>query len=408
MGYGPIISSTFGVFLNPLSQEFNWSRSQISLAFSFSLLALCVTMPLTGRLVDRFGARRVIVPSALIFGLCLISFNFLSGRRWHFYAIYVVMGIVGGGFSMVPYSRVVSHWFDKKRGLALGLAATGAGLATFIMPALADTLITIVGWRAAYVLMGLMVVVVTIPLVGLLLKEAPQVMGLLPDGESVAHAVMERQSDQKPGMRGRQAWRTGTFWMICVAVFLVATSVVGCLIHLVPMLTDRGLSTRNAALATSLFGGAIIVGRVGAGYLLDRFFASSVAVGFFCGAALGLFLLWSGAAGGLAFIAAFLLGMGQGAEHDILAYLASRYFGLRAFGEIYSYALISFTLGGVVGPLLMGIGFDATGSYRLVLGLFLVATLVAAALMTRLGPYPIWETVAEPAPASAALDEALK
>jgi MFS family permease len=136
---------------------------------------------------------------------------------------------------------------------------------------------------------------------------------------------------------------------------------------------------------------------VGSGYLLDRFFARYVAITFFCGAAVGIFLLWSGVTGGLAYLAAFLVGMGMGAEGELIAYLVSRYFGLRAFGEVFGYAMISFTLGGIIGPLLMGLGFDKTGSYRLVLGIFLAATLVGAGLMTRLGPYRVWEPAPEPA-----------
>ena len=177
----------------------------------------------------------------------------------------------------------------------------------------------------------------------------------------------------------------------------MSVSVHGCLIHLVPLLTDRGLSAQSAALATSLLGGAVLVGRVWAGYLLDRCFASYAAVCFFCGATLGIFLLWNGAVGGLAFSAVILLGLGLGAEGDIVPYVVSRYFGLRAFGEIYGYAFTAFTLGGVIGPLLMGVSFDSTGSYRLVLGGFVVATLTAAGLMARLGPYRMWEPAAEAA-----------
>jgi len=128
---------------------------------------------------------------------------------------------------------------------------------------------------------------------------------------------------------------------------------------------------------------------VGTGYLLDRFFASHVAAGFFCAVAVGIFLLWSGVTGSAAFVAAFLVGMGVGAEGDIITYQVSRYFGLRAFNEIYGYVLIAYTVGGMVGPLLMGISFDSTGSYRLVLGAFLLATLVAVGLLLRLKPYAI-------------------
>jgi hypothetical protein len=104
MGYGAVISFTFGVFSNPLAKEFNWSRTEISLAYSLSLIVYCLATPLLGRLIDRVGARKIILPSVLIFGLCLISFQLLAGNLWHFYTIYIVMGLVGGGNSLVPYS----------------------------------------------------------------------------------------------------------------------------------------------------------------------------------------------------------------------------------------------------------------------------------------------------------------
>lgn len=386
LGYGPIISFTFGVFLRPLSQEFGWSQSQISLAFSLSMLVLSVVLPFVGWLVDRFGARKVIVPSVLLFGLGLVSFSMLSASIWHLYTLYLILGIVGGGTTPVPYSNVVCRWFDKQRGLALGIAMVGLGLGAFIMPSLAQTLITGVGWRQAYLLIGLIVMAVSIPVVGLFLTETPQVLGLTPDGKTVGGGPVEPDAQQKEGMSFREAWHTGAFWFMVVAFFLVSASANGCLIHLVPMLTDRGVSAQSAALAVSLLGGALLLGRVQAGYLLDHLSALSVAVSFFCGVALGSILLWWGEVTECAFTAAFLLGLGMGAEGDLIAYLVSRYFGLRAFGEIYGYAFAAFTLGGVIGPLLMGMSFDSTGSYRPALGVFTVTTLLAAGLMTRLGP----------------------
>jgi sugar phosphate permease len=394
MGYGAIISFSFGVFSNPLGQEFHWSRTEISLAYSLSLIVYCLATPLLGRLIDRIGARKIILPSVLIFGLCLISFQMLSGNLWHFYAIYLVMGLVGGGNSLVPYSGVISHWFDKRRGLALGLAAIGVGLSTFLIPSLAHTLISATGWRGAYTILGLMVTLVTIPVVGFFLVDKPQLMGLLPDGEIVPHQELKTPPGELEGLTSFAALRTRTFWLLFFAFLLIGISVVGCLIHLVPMLTDRGVSARTAAFATSVLGGAVILGRVVSGYLLDRLFASYVATVFFIGAGIGILILWSGAAGVWAFVGAFLIGMGMGAENDIIAYVVSRYFGLRAYSEIYGYVLISFAMGGIIGPLMMGIGFDRTGSYRVILGVFLVATLLGAVLMTRLGPYRVWNTSA--------------
>ena len=394
--YSPIIVYTFGVFLKSVSQEFNWSRAEISLALSLSLVVMSVAFPMIGRQVDRFGARKVIITAALIFGLTLMSFYFLSASLLHFYAIYLVLGVVGGATGSVAYFSVISRWFDKRRGLAMGLAMVGVGLGSIFTPPLAQALIVAVGWRGAYMVMGLTVIVLTIPAVSLFLKETPQIMGLLPDGEQVGQAGTRRKDLEQQGMSCREALRTGTFWLMCGAFFLVSASINGCLVHLVPMLTDRGISDQNAAFAISLLGGASLLGRVGTGYLLDRFLASHVAVCLFCGAALGVFLLRVEVSGRLAFFASFLVGLGLGAEGDIMAYLVSRYFGLRAFGEIYGYILGLYTLGAVIGPILMGIDFDFRGSYRLVLGVFSLLTLIGAMLMAQLGPYQILEKVAIP------------
>ena len=173
--------------------------------------------------------------------------------------------------------------------------------------------------------------------------------------------------------------------MVC-AFFFVSLSVQGCLVHTTAMLSDRGIPVQTAALGSSLVGAAVLLGRVGTGYLLDHLFAPRVAAIFFAGAALGTGLLWLGTTP-LAFAGAFLVGLGLGAEVDLIAYLVSRYFGLRDFGKVYSSAFAAFVLAGALGPLLMGSSFDRTGSYRGALIAFLAATLVAAVLMTRLGPY---------------------
>ena len=392
MGYGPIVSFTFGIFLNPLAQEFGWGRGEITLAFSLSVLVMSVASPTLGKLADRFGARRVILPSALIFGIGLASLSLLTASLWLFYAIYLIMGLVGGGTAPIPYSKVISSWFDKKRGLALGLMMVGLGLGAFMMPSLASALILGVGWRQAYVVIGATTILATVPLVGLFLRESAQGSGLPLDGESnpertstasVTHAT-------ELGMSSAQARRTSEFWLMAGVFFFVSSACHAGLIHMVPMLTDRGMSAQSASLSVSLLGGALLTGRVLAGYMMDRFFAPHVALGFFIAVAGGLSLLWGGATGAPAFLAAFLVGLGLGAEVDVIAYVASRYFGLRAFGEIYGYLFAAFLLGAVVGPLLMAFAFDYRGSYQLTLGLFVVTTVLAAGLITRLGPYRTW------------------
>ncbi|MEE9279025.1 MAG: MFS transporter [Myxococcota bacterium] len=395
--YGPVISGTFGVFLKPLSEEFGWSRTEISLGFSLSTLVLSAALPIIGRLLDRFGARRVIVPSLLLFGLGVLSFSILLPELWHFYAIYVLLGVVGSGTTPVSFSKVISHWFDRRRGIALALIATGSSLGAFVLPPFAQALIDSVGWRQAYFLLGLLVIAVTVPVVGLFLRDTPQMVGLLPDGDRESPDAAPTPALHEHGLSNREAWRSGTFWLIVVAFFLMSVSFHGCFIHLVPMLTDRGIPGREAALALSLLAVGSMTGRLGAGYLLDRFFGPHIAIALFGLATTGILLLWSGLGGGWAFLAATLLGLGMGAEGDIVPYLLSRYFGLRAFGEIYGYAFTAFVLGAVIGPLVMAASFDVTGSYRLVLAVFVAATLTATGLMSRLGSYPGWEMRPQPA-----------
>ena len=395
--YIPMVSFTFGLFSEPLSREFNWSRTGISMAFSLSLIAMCVAMPLVGRFIDRFGARKVIIPSVLLLGLCFISFYFLSSSIAQFYAIYIIMGAVGGGSATLPYSNVISHWFDRKRGLALALAAGGAGLGSLVVPPVVHFLIASFGWRGAYVLMGATMILITVPAVGLLLKEKPQMIGLLPDGNVDRGNSITGSAAAEYGINSHEALRSTAFWIICIGFFFIAASAIGCLIHLVPLLTDRGASSQDAAFATALLGGASLLGGIIAGYLLDRLFASYVTISFFFGVGIGILLLWSGVVAEFAFIAALLIGLGMGAAGQIIPYLVGRYFGLQFFGEIYSYALISFSLGGVVGPLVMGMSFDLTQSYSTALVIFVIITMTAAALMLRLGPYRIWQpTDAEP------------
>ena len=391
MGYGAIYNYTFGVLTSPIGSEFDWSRFAVSLGYSLSLIAYSVVAPFVGKLVDAWGARRVIVPSLVLFAVGLMGFHFLSANLWHFYALNIALGVLGCGSAIVPYSKVISQWFDRKRGLALGLASIGVGVSSFAMPSVAFVFISDAGWRAAYLWIGMMVLVVTVP-VGLFLKENPSMVGLWPDGEIRDRSADGKAPSARAGMTGWEALQSRTFWLLFAAVFFVATSVIGCLIQLVPILTERGISPQAAAFAASLLGGAVIPGRIVSGFFMDRFFAPTVATFFFGGAGLGIFVLWTGAGGAWVFVAAFLVGLGVGAEGETIAYLVSRYFGLRAFSEIYGYALISFAMGGVIGPPLMGLAFDVTGSYSQVLGALLVSIVVGLTLMRRLKPYPNLET----------------
>jgi MFS family permease len=387
LSIAPVVVFTLGVFMKPLNQEFNWSRGEISFALTLSTFVSSFAMPLTGQLVDRYGARRIAVPSLLLFGTSVASLSLLTASLWHLYALFLLIGLVACGTTPLPYARVISAWFDKQRGLALGFTLAGVGVGTFVMPSLAHALVSTQGWRVAYACLGMLVIVIAAPIVGLVLRETPAMMGLQPDGKMRPEFLLATVQKEATGLDARAARRTTSFWCVAIAFFLVSLVTNGCVVHLVPLLTDRGVSPQSAAFAASASGVALLFGRVWTGYLLDRLFAPYVAIAFFLALGLGVFLLWTDTAGAIALAAAMLVGLGLGAEVDIIAFLVGRYFGLLAFGEIYGYVFAAFVLGAGIGPLLMGGGFDAAGSYRWVLGAFVLITLVACGLMTQLGPY---------------------
>jgi MFS family permease len=386
LSYAPIIVYSFGVFIKPLAQELHSDRASISLAFTLANLIQSVSSPLAGRLADRFGTRKVILVSTAIFAALLVSSHLLSATLWNIYVFYGLLGFLGSGAGSIPYVKVISRWFNRRRGLALGLTMLGIGAGAILMPALAQRLIATLGWRSTYTIIGLSVLAVSIPAVAVFLKESPEEIGLMPDGAIDATQATKKQNSEE-GMTWRDARCHKAFWLMVGAIFLVGASVHGCVIHLVPMLSDQGVPSNRVALATSFLGSAVLIGRVGTGYLLDRFFAPRLAMCLFGAAACGIALLHTGAESGLLCPAVLVIGLGMGAEVDIIAYLVGRYFGLRAFGEIYGYVFASYVLAGALGPWLMGVGFDRFGSYGSILVVFSLATLLAVILMTRLGPY---------------------
>ena len=386
LGPIPIVIFSFGVFLKPLTQEFHSSRGAVSLAFTLNQAIIALGLSFAGRLLDRFGPRKVILPSTCMAGLILPLAWFCSGSIWQLYLFYLALGVAMCGVSPVSYCDVISRWFDKHRGLALGFMMLGLGSGALIMPPAAQYLIARFGWRLSFGIVGVAILLITTPLLTLYLRERPESMGLVSDGDVNATAAF-RRPDADAGLSWYEARHTTTFVLLLCAFLLVAVSTNACLTHIAPIVADRSASAQVAALASSLFGAGLLVGRSGSGYLLDRFFAPRVAALIFACAAAGMGLLGIAGSRALTLTAAFFIGLGLGAEVDIMAYLISRYFGLRSFGTIYGFLFAGFVLAGGLGTYMMGATFDATGSYVLPLTLFCIATFTGAALITRLGPY---------------------
>lgn len=375
--FGSLLVNTFGVFLTELCNAFGWSRGQVSLGFTLATLTAMLAMPVTGWATDRFGARRPILFSMAIFGALFASLGFLTSNLGQLYIVFLLLGLVGPGTSAVPHASLITRWFSERRGLALGVAMCGTAFGGVIWPSLSQGMIDRVGWRNSYLLFGAAVLFVALPLIWLFLKEPP--VAAAPDAE--------KPEPEQEGMTRSQALGSGLFWLLILSFFIVSGAIQAAMIHLAPMLKDRGMTPAAAALAASVMGAAGMIGRLGMGYLLDSIPASRVPTIAFSSVALGIFMLFAGVSGPGAYLAAALIGVGYGAESATIPYLVSQYFGLRSFGELYSYIFITVPLGGALGPALMGIGFDRTGSYQMVLLSCGVATVIAAVMMLRLGSY---------------------
>lgn len=377
VGAGSINVFAFGVFLKPVSEDLGLSRGILSSALALNGILTAVSCPLIGLMIDRWGVRTVMLPCIALFALATAGYSLLQPEPLLIvFAIYGFAGLVGGGQTPIAYAKTVSGWFDKERGLALGVAMAGVGLGAFLIPRLAGFLIPTFGWRMAYVGMGVAVFVLGFLPVALFLRD--------PD-----RAQLARQPAVQRGLTAAEAlkgsWR---FWALTAAFFFGVLAINGTLTHVVALLTDRGIPVQDAIGALSAAGLAIIVGRILSGYCLDRFPGHYVAIIFFIIPMGGIGLLASGAGGSVPLLGAVLCGMGIGAEVDLMAFFVSRYFGLKAYGKIYGTMFGIFSVGTGLGPSLSGIFFDIWHSYTPIFLVYEGLLVITCLLFTRLGPYP--------------------
>ena len=171
VSFASIVVYTFGIFLKPLSAEFGWSRGEVSLAFTLAALSVAACSPLIGRLLDRFPARRIVIPCVAIYGIAFSSLAFLTAHIGHLLCVFVILGVVGNGTTQLGYARVVSAWFDQERGRALAAVMAGSGLGSMVFPSVAQALISAYGWRVAYGVLGVVILVLGLPLAAAFLYE---------------------------------------------------------------------------------------------------------------------------------------------------------------------------------------------------------------------------------------------
>jgi MFS family permease len=381
VGAGSILIFSFGVFLKPVTAELGISRGDLSAGLGISAWFVALACPIVGWLIDRFGTRRVMIPGILLFALAVASFGLMPANALLLvYAIFCIAGFISGVQTPIPYAAVIAHWFDRERGIALGIATAGVGLGVALIPQLAALLIRHFGWRDAYFGLGLAVVVLAFIPVALFVRDPPRAQSSKSDRHADATAAL-------PGIGAAATLRTGNFWTLSVAFFLGVMAINGTIVHIVALLTDRGIPLQVATGALSIAGLAIIIGRIICGWCLDRFWGPYVAACFFVLPMFGIALLGSAFAYPIPLIGAALCGAGIGAEIDLMAFFVSRYFGLKAYGKIYGLMFMLFNIGTGLGPALAGAAFDRFHAYTQIFAVYEVALAVTCLLLVRLGPY---------------------
>lgn len=371
---------SFGSLVLPLQEGLGWSREQIQPTISFLLVATIIAVQISGWLIRRYGLRPVAIISLIALSLAYWLVTLVT-EVWQLYACYTLLAFAGMGTTMVTWTQLVNLWFERNRGLALAIILCGTGSAALVLPPLLSWVIGLGGWKAGYWLLALLPLLITLPL---------SLFWIRSDSPAVITAAgTPGGAPRLVGMSLGETARSLRFWLCNIALLLSVTAMVGMVTSTIPMLRDKGLSASDAALAFSIYGVSLILGRIVVGYLVDRLWAPGVAFVVLAMPAVGclMFSIVDTHMHSL-MLASALVGLGAGAEMDIAAFLMARYFGMRDYSRIFSLHMGFIGLGAALAPLYFNYLFAQSGSYA---GLLLHCTIsfaLGAALLLMMGRYP--------------------
>lgn len=383
-GASPIPYNVIGFTTGPLKAEFGWSQTEAVIPITIFGVIAALLAPLFGWMSDRYGVRRVALWSLAAFALAFAAIGLTPRGQGDeilpiYYGFWVVVGLVGIGSTPVTWSRAINLWFFKHRGLALGILLMGTSLAAMVVPKVAVWAIEAYGWRAMFGLVALFPVA-ALAVASLLFRE--------PRPEERPAAIASA-SGQLTGVTLGTALKDYRFWLIWLSIALIATAFGGAFINMPTILGLSGVDAATAASVMGVLGIGILVGRLFTGALLDRFWQGFVAFPLLCLPAISAWiLLGDSLTFPAAALAGFLLGFAAGAESDLIAYLAGRYFGMAHYGKIYGMLYMPFGLFSAASPIIYAQVYDRTGSYDPILQVAMGMFVAGGAVLLLLGRYP--------------------
>ena len=379
-GASPLPFNVLPLVMGPIHAEYGWDFKTISSGVTIFGIIASLTAPFVGGLADRRGVRPVALMSLFLFAAVFASFWFVPGTVAGWFAFWAVLGVIGIGSTPVTWSRAISMWFAKQRGLALGIMLVGTSIAGLVVPQIAQAAIASGGWRLAFPVLALLPLLIALP-VGLAWFREPR-----PEERP---AALSDASGNVTGMTLREAAGGYRFWVLLGSILIIALAYGGAHIHMAQIVGLHGFAPSTAASVMGVVALGILSGRVIVGLLFDRLWAPGVAFPVLLLPAVACFMLMGTAANLPAIMAGgFMLGFAAGAESDVIAYLAAKYFGMAHYGRIYGVLYMPFGIGSAISPILYGAVRDATGGYDAMLMAASVMFSIGGALLLTLGRYP--------------------
>lgn len=391
LGLSPLPFYTAGLFAPELARAFHWGFGQIMGSLTVMTVLTLGASPVVGLLADRYGVRRVALTSLVLFATSFGALAASNGSLLLFYLNWALIALLGAGTLPITWTRPVNNSFEAHKGLALGLSLVGTGLFGFLIKPTAAWLIATVGWRAAYLAIGFMPLIIALPVALLWFHD-----------REAGCAQPRRLSLGTAGYSFGEARRDWRFWVLALALVPIAFAGGGPISNMENILANAGFVRSDIVRLVPLLGLSVMVGRALGGWLIDRVWAPAVACILLCLVAIACWVLARpsvGFATALGCIVAF--GFAAGIEYDLMGFLVARYFGMRSYGAIYGVLYGFFSLGAGVGPLVYGAVFDATRSYARALLPTSGALIVGALMLLTLGRYRNF-SLAEPSGRSVA------
>jgi len=384
LALGPSVIAVLSIspYIVPIQEEFGWSRVQVAFAFTIVAYMIVLVSPLQGLLVDRLGPRRVILTSIPLFAISLAALYFTPPNLLAFYVLWALVPVAALGLWPLGYLQAVSRWFDRKLGLALGVANAGIGLGSTFVPMIVGPIIAQYSWRHALVVLAALILFISWPVVFFCLREPT----------AAEKASRKLEAKKAFGLSFPEARRETTFIVLNVAFFLLGLTATSIVSQQVPLLQEAGWSRPQAVQLQTLFGFGLLFARVAVGFVIDHIFAPRVMTTVSIGGAIAcvLYATYPNAA----YVSALLIGFLLGAEFDVLAFLIKRYYGNVAYGRIYGVIFGVFYLGSGLGITGFAWFRQTFGNYNN--GLFVAAgILVASALLMLSMPAYRFRTGAE-------------